>query len=86
LPIEITQKPAKGYIIKFPELKLKYEFIYLDNELRDIIQWSESYPSAFDGQIRSSVATRKSVLWTDYWSKNYTQDSTLRKEIMLNSF
>jgi len=82
----LTNEAATVYVIKFPELNLKYEFIYLNNNLRDILQWKESYPSAFDGQVRETVATRKSNQWVDYWNKNNVKDSTLRQGLKLTRF
>lgn len=83
---ELTEEEAMVYVIKFPELQLEYKFIYLNNALRDILEWSESYPSSFDGVIRTTIARRKSVEWTDYWSKNNPSDTTLRKDLQLRTF
>lgn len=83
---DLTDEDATVYIVKFPELNLKYEIIYLNNKLRPILQWTESYSSAFDGQIRKTIATLKSSQWTDYWSKNTLMDNKLRNQMGLSNY
>ena len=83
---DLTQESATKYVIKIPELSLEYEYVYTNNKLRPILQWKESYPSAFDGKVRSTVATLKHMEWSDYWSKNGKSDETLRKDFKLNGF
>ena len=75
----LTQQKATTYIIKIPELSLEYEYTYENNDLRNILQWKESYPSAFDGQLRATTATLKHSEWSDYWSKNNKADFKMRE-------
>ena len=74
----------KEYIIEVPSLDLKYTIIYRDENPFEIIEWRESYPSTFDGKIRTTIAKRKSIEWIDYWNKNSTNDALLRDKLKLN--
>jgi len=80
----LTQQIATTYIIKIPELSLEYEYTYVNNDLRNILQWKESYPSAFDGKVRETTATLKHSEWSDYWSKNNKEERVLRAEYMID--
>lgn len=80
---KLTQESATKYIIKIPELSLEYEYTYLNSDLKNILQWKETYPSAFDGQLRSTIATLKHTEWSDYWSKNAKSDAAMREGFKL---
>lgn len=79
-----VEGPLKSYNVKIPELKFELEVVYQDKGNREIIAFRESYPSAFDGQIRETIATRKSIEWIDYWSKNAVEDYALRQKLKIN--
>lgn len=79
----LTKHKAKMYVIKIPELNLTYEFLYNESPLKEIIYWSETFPSAFDKKIRKTEAHLKARKWIDYWNKNRTSDAPLRDSLKL---
>ncbi len=73
-----------SYKIEVPELKLTFEVVFKNKGTNEILAFKEIYPSAFDGQLRETVATRKSIQWLDYWTKNSKTDYKLREGLKLD--
>ncbi len=78
-----SEQPLMAYWVEIPELKSTLEIIFEKDGLRDIVGWIESYPSAFDKQIRTTIAQRRKSVWKDYWNFNAVRDSTIRAELGL---
>ncbi|NNE26325.1 MAG: hypothetical protein HKN09_05740 [Saprospiraceae bacterium] len=79
-----TDKGQAIYTIVIPKLDYTLEIEFNMNAQRDILSIKESYPSAFDGKLRTTVATRKNIQWLDYWNKNGVEDDSLRAQFNLN--
>lgn len=71
-------KPVQILNISFPDLQRTLEITFEDLLPHQILGWKDTYPSAFDQQLRTTVAELKSSLWTDYWTQNRLQDTTNR--------
>lgn len=74
------------YRLFFPELNRTVEIIFQAESPYVIEGWTDTYPSAFDGQARTTLARRKETLKTPYWKENSLQDTTLRNQLGLSQF
>ncbi|MBX2877094.1 MAG: hypothetical protein KTR30_33550 [Saprospiraceae bacterium] len=72
------------YTITYPAHDRRLEIVFEKAAPHAIIGWKDTYPSAFDRQARTSIATRKKSLWTPYWSKNSLNDMALRTDLGLD--
>lgn len=59
------------------------EIVYENEAPHKIVGFTESYPSAFDGIIRKTIATLKTTKRLKYWELNKPTDIKLRKELGL---
>ena len=80
----IDEGPLSNYTIVIPEFDFTFQVVFVNKGNREIIAFKEAYPSAFDGVIRETVATRKSIQWLDYWTKNNKEDYSLRSELQID--
>ena len=64
--------------VTFPDLQRSLEITFEEASPHQILGWKDTYPSAFDRQLRTTIAELKSSLWTDYWSQNRLCDTTNR--------
>ena len=71
----------KAYRLEYPELQRSLEIVYEGEPPFRIAGWTERYPSAFDGQIRTTTARRTHVMLEDYWNHNGLQDQPMRQEL-----
>lgn len=76
----------KVYRVEYPSLKRTVEIVFEREAPHRIEGWIERYPSAFDGQIRSTIAKRTSTEWVDYWAKNSLEDTSLRAGMGIEGF
>lgn len=74
------------YNIDFSSQRRSLQIIFERNAPHQIQGWIESYPSAFDGKVRKSIAKRKHIMMSPYWQKNSPQDSSNRKLLQLNTY
>jgi hypothetical protein len=76
----------KAYTVAFPSLDRRLQIVF-ENEAPYIIEgWTDTYPSAFDRQPRTTVAKRTKTLLSPYWNKNSPADQAMRKELDLKTF
>ncbi len=71
------------YQVKYPEVDRTLEIIYEAREPYAIAGWKDSYPSAFDEQMRTTVATRTNTLMIPYWQDNALENTAMRKDLGL---
>ncbi len=69
------------YQVKYPAVERTLEIVFEAEEPFNIVGWKDSYPSAFDDQMRTSVATLTKSLMTPYWQHNGAEDTALRSEL-----
>ena len=74
------------YEILIPELNKTTRVTFQKESPHRIIFWEESYPSAFDGKMRTTKVLLKKTEWIDYWSKNNKSDVMLRKPLQVEGF
>lgn len=73
------------YTIDFPELDKQTQIVFEKAAPHRIVGFTETYPSAFDGKMRTTTATLTHTLFEPYWEKNSADDVGLRKELGLES-
>jgi hypothetical protein len=74
------------YEILIPELEKTMRITFQKESPHRIVFWEESYPSAFDGKMRTTKSLLKNTEWIDYWSKNNKSDKALRKDLQVEGF
>lgn len=85
--ISITVKgDTTDMTINFPTINKKKTIHFASTSPHAIYGWEESYPSAFDQQVRSTKALKKGQSHIDYWRKNALADSTLRQPLDLLTY
>ncbi|HLW29977.1 MAG TPA: hypothetical protein VKX29_03905 [Brumimicrobium sp.] len=72
------------YIYNIPELERSVKFYISSNNQYRIEKWEESYPTVFDGEMRTSVYELKGVKYIAYWEYNHAKDIDLRESFHLN--
>jgi hypothetical protein len=70
--------------ISWPQLDRQLSIKYATAQPHTIYGWTDRYPSAFDKQVRETVATLIDTIWTAYWSLNSPQDTTYRQPLGLD--
>ncbi len=81
---EFQGEKLNEYRVLFPELKRELRIIFENKAPYKIVGWLDSFPSAFDGKIRTTKATLKKQNMLPYWGQNSLRDASLRKELGLN--
>lgn len=69
--------------ITFPELNRKLQIQYDLQPPHTIQGWTDSYPSMFDRQMRTTKAELTHQILTDYWKHNTKEDLIRRNELGL---
>lgn len=89
----LTEQPGSAnspgimtYTVSIPEAQRTLTYTFTKNELRPITQWTDSYPSAFDGKVRTTRATLTHSEWLPYWSLNSAPDAAIRSGFELKDF
>ena len=72
--------------IKYPSLEREVKISYDAAPPYTIIALQENYPSAFDGQVRTSKADQPRRYMGAYWAENSVQDTLHRKELRITGF
>jgi len=80
---EFQGDDLKEYYISTPALSRELNIIFESKAPYRIVGWTDSYPSAFDQQIRTTKATLTKVDRIAYWKLNSLQDEALRQEFGL---
>ena len=78
---DLSGKELKEYVVVIDVLQKSLNIVYENVYPYRIIRISESYPSAFDGKTRTTVAKLSKQKKIAYWSKNSLQDVNLRKDL-----
>src|SRR5690606_29296130 len=78
---EFSGKKLMAYSLEFPELQRTLTYIFEKGGTREIVGWTDTYPSAFDKKARTTIARKKTQNWLDYWRHNAATDQSLRKEL-----
>jgi len=73
----------KVYSIEVKELSKTLNIVFKETYPHEILGYTESYPSAFDGKIRTTIAQLKVQKKIAYWNNNSLKDLDLRKELGL---
>jgi hypothetical protein len=71
------------YVYEIPELKRSVRFFISSENQNRITRWEETYPTVFDGVLRTSIYELKGVELLPYWKLNKKEDSRLRKSLNL---
>jgi len=72
--------------ITYPSDQRTIEFSYTSKAPRVINTWVDSFPSAFDKEVRATTATLLHQIQEPYWSQNAASDREKRKRLSLNGF
>lgn len=71
----------RAYTLQMPALKRELQIVFSGRKPYRIEGWTDRYPSAFDGVVRTTVARRTHTLKNAYWEKNDPADRRLRGEL-----
>lgn len=72
------------YNYEIPALQRSVRIFLEPNNHNRISQWTETYPTIFDGVLRTSKYQLKSTRKTPYWKKNKLKDTHLRDSLKLD--
>ncbi len=72
------------YTVTIPDAQRTLEIVYEASAPFKIVAFYDSYPSAFDNQMRTTSAVLINQSKLPYWSKNSASDEILRKELKLD--
>lgn len=78
-----SEKNLMEYRYEIASQHREIQLIFENKMPFKIVGFTESYPSAFDGKIRTSVAKLVSVQHLPYWQLNSPENEMMRKEIGL---
>ena len=73
----------KVYTVSFPDLQRRVEIVFQAQPPYYIEGWVDTYPSAFDGQLRSTKARRKTTVLEKYWEENANSSVNAAKRAAL---
>lgn len=76
-----TGNNLQSYKVAFPDLNRELEIVFEKKSPYKIAGWKDRYPSAFDQQVRETIAKRTHLIMSDYWNKNSLEDHELRSEL-----
>ncbi len=74
------------YNYEIPQLRRSVRLFLDPKDDMKIVKWTETYPTVFDGELRTSIYTLKSSLSKPYWSLNQLKDNYLRDSLDLIRF
>ncbi|HLV43145.1 MAG TPA: hypothetical protein VKY37_12765 [Brumimicrobium sp.] len=83
----MIEETDDGYVYTYdiPELKRNVKFYISSKNQFRISKWEESYPTVFDGVVRTSTYELKAVKYLPYWELNNAGSIHLREELNLNN-
>ncbi len=76
-------KELKVYQINYPSLRRKVEIVFENEAPHKIVGWKDAYPSAFDQQVRTTIAKATKTIMSKYWGQNALANMPLRRELGL---
>lgn len=74
------------YNWEIPELKRSVRLVINSEKKNRIVKWTETYPTIFDGKLRTSTYSLKKVIRSAYWKKNSLEDDHWRDSLNLQSW
>lgn len=83
---DFTGNQLKSFRINYPELKREVSYVFESESPYKIVGWTETYPSAFDKELRTTIAKLTHQQMTPYWQQNALQDTGIRKDLGLESW
>ena len=83
---DIMGKELLAYTVRFASAGRTLTIVFQQEAPYQIEGWIDTYPSAFDGQPRRTIARRQVTKWSPYWQLNSATDTTLRKELQISGF
>jgi hypothetical protein len=83
---DFTGEALKAYVLEYPEFQRTLTIVFSSVAPYYIEGWVDSYPSIFDGKLRTTTAVKKNTVLLDYWAKNSntTVNAALRKQLDWN--
>lgn len=69
------------YNYEIPELKRSVRIFLDPNDQMKIVRWTETYPTVFDGTLRTSTYSLKASFTKPYWDLNSLEDNHLRDSL-----
>lgn len=74
----------QSYTIQYPELDRTLEIVFEKEAPYLIAGWTDTYPSMFDKQPRTTIAKRTHTIMDAYWQHNALADMDKRSELGLD--
>lgn len=74
----------KAYVLEYPEFERVLTIVFSSAEPFYIEGWMDSYPSVFDGKVRTTKAIRSNTVLLDYWTKNSNSAANIELRKQLN--
>ena len=78
---EWTGSDLMSYRVTILGEKKEVEIVFENNVPYKIEGWKISYPSAFDGEMRETIARKKGEKYIPYWQQNSAKDAEARSEL-----
>lgn len=80
---DFTGEELKAYVLEYPEFQRTLTIVFSSVAPFYIEGWMDSYPSVFDGKVRTTKAVRNNTVLLDYWTKNSNSadNAELRKQL-----
>lgn len=76
----------KEYTVYYPGLDRRLQIVFSARAPYLIEGWTDTYPSAFDRQARTTTARRQATILDDYWNHNSPADTLRRQPLGLSFF
>jgi hypothetical protein len=81
---EFEGENLRLYQVEMPSLRRNLKIVFENQSPYRIVGWLDSYPSAFDGKIRSTKAVLDHSIQTAYWQENRLTDQEKRAALGLS--
>ena len=78
---DFTGNTLRYYTIEIPTERRAITYVYEDTDMKKIVGWTDTYPSAFDKKPRTTIAKLKFQKWLPYWNMNGLDDADIRNEL-----
>jgi hypothetical protein len=72
------------YNYEIPQLKRSVRIFMDPDHQNRIVKWTETFPTVFDGKLRTSTYKLKGIKKTSYWELNAPTDGNHRDSLNLN--
>ena len=76
----------KQYTVTMPGLKREVSYVFSGESPYLIEGWTDQYPSAFDQEIRTTIARRQKTIMEPYWQQNGRKDEVKRQTLGLKNW